>query len=188
MDIKEKSKRDFSVLTKILFAVYLAALTWAILFKFKINIFQLHSKRTLILEPFFIKDGHLNKPDFYSNIAAFIPYGVYLLTLKRNGKIFLNVIVSVLIMFMTSLFFETSQYIFKIGCSDINDLISNTLGGIIGVLVYYILYLVFRKHTNTVINILAGLCTAAAAAFVAVSVVNGSCGEFQSHLTKIFSF
>ena len=189
MNIKEKSQKDFGLLvTKMLFAVYLIALIWAILFKFKIDLSSLNSQRTLILKPFFLKENHLNKSDFYSNIAAFVPYGIYVSALKRESKTCVNVLISVIVMFATSLFFETSQYIFKIGCSDINDLISNTFGGIIGVVIYYILYLVFRKHTNTVINISAALCTAAAVVFVIVSVVNGSCGEWQGRLIKFFSF
>ena len=188
MNIKEKSKPDFGILTKFLFAVYLIALTWAILFKFKLNIHELNGSKNLIFKPFFAEGNHLNKADFYTNLIAFVPFGIYISALKREGNIILNLIVSVLVMFETSLFYETAQYIFKIGCSDINDLISNTLGGVIGVIVYYILYLVFRKHTNTVVNIFAGLITVTATVFVVISIVNGSCSTFQNRLLTFFNF
>ena len=189
MNIKEKSERDFGLfVTKTLFGVYLITLIWAVLFKFKIDFSELKGQRHVILKPFFVESGHLNKPDFYPNIVGFVPFGLYLPALKREGKFFFNVLVFVFVIAASSLFFETSQYIFKIGCSDVNDLISNTLGGVIGIACYYILYLIFRKYTNTVINILAGLFTAAAVIFVIVSIANGTCSEFQNRLTVFFSF
>ena len=188
MNIKEKSGQDFSIFTKFLLVIYLVALTWAILFKFKLDIHVLGRGRSLILKPFFINEGHINKSDFYSNVAAFVPFGIYLSALKSKGNLFARVMIPVIIMSAVSLFYETAQYIFKIGCSDINDLISNTLGGIIGVIIYYILYLIFRKHTNTAVNILAGMSTAAAMGFLVVSVLNGSCEGFQNKLMAIFNF
>ncbi len=188
MSIKEKSKQKFEMLTKFLFAVYLIGLTWAILFKFKFNIHELNGSKNLILKPFFLDDGvRFYKSDFYTNLIAFVPFGIYISALKREGKVVLNLIISVLVMFMTSLFYETSQYIFQIGCSDINDLISNTLGGVIGIIVYYILYLIFRKRTNTVVTVLAFLGTIAVTVFVVISILNGSCSTFQNQLLKLFN-
>ena len=42
----------------------------------------------------------------------------------------------VLPVFCVSLLYETLQYIFAIGASDITDLIGNTLGGIIGISIF----------------------------------------------------
>ena len=187
MNIKEKSKPDLGVLTKFLFVIYLIVLTWAILFKFKLNIHELNGRRNLLIKTFFLNRSRFYKADFCSNLFAFVPFGIYISALKRKGKVVINLIVSVLVMFATSLFYETAQYIFKIGCSDINDLISNTLGGIIGVIIYYILYLIFRKRTNTVVTVLAFLGTIAVTVFVVISILNGSCSTFQNQLLKLFN-
>ena len=66
---------------------------------------------------------------FGGNIAAFIPFGAYLG--YREKKIIPTVIFG----FLLSLFIETMQYIWSVGVSEIDDLILNTLGALIGVLV-----------------------------------------------------
>ena len=40
--------------------------------------------------------------------------------------------------FVVSLVVETIQLIFKIGCFDVDDLFLNTLGGLFGVLLYFV--------------------------------------------------
>ena len=46
-----------------------------------------------------------------------------------------NILKSVLIVLATSLLIESTQYIARIGVSDINDVILNTTGGFIGILI-----------------------------------------------------
>lgn len=64
---------------------------------------------------------------FGGNIAAFIPFGAYLG--YREKKIISTVIFG----FLLSLFIETMQYVWSVGVSEIDDLILNTLGAFIGV-------------------------------------------------------
>ncbi len=47
--------------------------------------------------------------------------------------------------FAISLIFEASQYIFGIGASDITDIITNTIGGIIGIGIYMVIERVFKE-------------------------------------------
>jgi glycopeptide antibiotics resistance protein len=54
-----------------------------------------------------------------------------------------------------SLLFELIQYIFTIGGSDITDLISNTLGGVIGIGFYIVFSRILKEKTNKILNILA---------------------------------
>ncbi|MEN2256314.1 VanZ family protein (plasmid) [Paraclostridium benzoelyticum] len=67
----------------------------------------------------------------------------------------------ILPIFGVSLLFEITQFIFGLGASDITDLINNTLGGAIGILIYFILIKIFKSDLklNKVINICASLAT-----------------------------
>ena len=55
--------------------------------------------------------------------------------------------------------YEIIQFIFAIGASDITDLISNTLGGIIGVALVYVLSIVLKDKTHKILNRIAMVCT-----------------------------
>ena len=52
-----------------------------------------------------------------------------------------------------SLLFELAQFAFGIGGSDITDLISNTLGGAIGIGLYAALFRLLKEKTHKVLNI-----------------------------------
>ena len=78
-------------------------------------------------------------------------------------KSFLKVIGSVL---SISLAYEQIQFIFAIGASDITDLICNTLGGLIGIALVYVLSLVLKDKTNKILNRIALVCTILVVAFL----------------------
>ncbi len=70
------------------------------------------------------------------NIILFIPYGLILpvafQTVHRFSSLFFTIL-------CTSLFFEILQWITKLGSFDVDDLILNTLGGLLGWLIYILL-------------------------------------------------
>lgn len=67
--------------------------------------------------------------DFVLNFFLYIPMGIYLMYILKQKKW-----ICILIIFLSSLAFEMSQYFTGFGGCDINDLICNTAGGCIGVL------------------------------------------------------
>lgn len=69
------------------------------------------------------------------NILSFIPLGFLLV---YNIRKYSGVICSVLIL-LSSLSFEIVQLEFELGVFDINDIVFNFVGGIIGVLMYCLL-------------------------------------------------
>lgn len=75
------------------------------------------------------------------NIGMFVPYGLLLaLAFKRLRNIYIHLP----IVFLTTLFIETIQYF--IGRSaDIDDVIMNFLGGLIGFFIYKLMERIFRK-------------------------------------------
>lgn len=87
------------------------------------------------------------------NIVIFIPLGAYLLLFKNDKRVITNL----LFIFIVSLLVEIIQGILGIGASDIDDIILNCLGGLIGILGYKLLLLILRneKKVHNVITILS---------------------------------
>ncbi len=194
--MKKKQKKisgnsDYSrKFTAALFVLYLIALSWGILFKFRFNLTSLYHSGTRvkpILKPYFFKEIHFYKADVYSNIIAFVPFGIYLSMLMSKGKTAVRIAASVGIISATSFVYELAQYVFAIGCADISDLINNTVGGIIGIILYYIIKLALRKHTDRVINIFAGVATVVTAGLLAVWCMNGYLLSVQGVLVRFFN-
>lgn len=104
-----------------------------------------------------ILNGKIDTTELIYNIIAFIPFGGYISMLKTNWSFIKRMI----IIFGVSLLFEITQFIFGLGAFDITDLINNTLGGVIGILIYFILNKIFKSDLklNKVINIFASLGT-----------------------------
>jgi glycopeptide antibiotics resistance protein len=120
------------LLARVLFAVYLVVLAWLILFKFSIHIASVlhYDKRSLNFVPFSRSSG--GSGESVDNVLVFIPFGLLLsVNFKRMsfwGKL--------LVVLGASVAAETIQYIFAIGATDITDVITNTLGGLIGLIGY----------------------------------------------------
>lgn len=74
------------------------------------------------------------------NICLFMPLGIYL-QLFRVKKNSFN---SIVIVFIVSLMIELIQFVFGIGATDIDDIILNCLGGVIGVLLYQVIGLAVK--------------------------------------------
>jgi len=69
------------------------------------------------------------------NIVGFMPCGFFLPVISRRSRRWFN---TVLLSFLFSLCIETIQLIFKVGSFDVDDMILNTLGGILGYILYKI--------------------------------------------------
>ena len=85
------------------------------------------------------------------NIAIFIPMGIYIPLLINKKSIFTN---SAIVASM-SLCVEIVQFIFAVGTADIDDIILNTIGGLLGILIFKIIYLIFKDKSKVVITFLA---------------------------------
>lgn len=125
---------NISKKTNILLFLYIFTLTFLILFKLSLDIPSLVTTRSINLIPFYYdKETTFHLKEIIENILIFIPLGL-LLKMKDLSykKIFL-------LGFILSFTYEFLQYIFSIGVSDITDIITNTIGAILGSLVYSIL-------------------------------------------------
>ena len=157
-------------LTRILFAVYTLILAWILLFKMSFSIDELYKNRNINIIPFMgsvIVNGKIDTSEIINNIIVFIPVGIYVCMLKNDWSILKKISVG----FFISLGIEVLQFVLAIGATDITDLIGNTLGGIIGIGVFYLFSKVFKNKTNKIINILASIATILLIALISILVL-----------------
>ncbi|QDK71201.1 VanZ family protein [Lactococcus protaetiae] len=121
-------------LAKILFTIYSLILIWIILFKLSfhpINFLINVNTRSLNLVPFALSGG---RREVLLNVLIFVPFGVLLNMVGRKIPFLLKILIICAISFL----FESLQYLLSIGASDVTDLITNSLGGLIGLSLYSI--------------------------------------------------
>lgn len=143
--------KQVSKLTKLLFIIYCVLLAWIVLFKLTISISDIYGGRSINLIPFYYENEvSFHFKEIIYNVIIFIPLGIFLKMYEKENK---NII---LIGLIVSISFEISQFIFKIGASDITDIITNTFGATMGVLIYNLLnkFIKNKLKLNKVINIL----------------------------------
>ena len=80
--------------------------------------------------------------NLFGNILIFMPFGFFLPMASRFRSIFATTFGS----FILSLAVEMFQFITKVGCFDVDDLLLNTVGGIIGHIIFIICAAKGRKN------------------------------------------
>lgn len=146
-------------LTTVLSIIYLVALLWILVFKLGVR-FSYMETRSVNLIPFsepLILNGKIDFGEMILNAVIFVPLGIYAGVLFKqwtSGK-------KVFLFFLISLLIETLQFILKAGAFDITDIITNTLGGIIGLIVFKAIEKVFKNNfkAQRFINIIAATGT-----------------------------
>ena len=116
--------------------------------------------RSVNLIPFreaLIFHGKIDFSETIMNVIIFIPLGVYAGMLFKRW----NFIQHFLFFFFTSLMVESLQYIFRIGAFDVTDIITNTSGGIIGLIIFIAIKKMLKNdfRAQKFINIIASLGT-----------------------------
>lgn len=169
--MKKTKKRPSKNLTRFLFILYLIVLTWVILFKMELDFSLLKNMnyRSINLIPFAESvtiNGKTDISEILLNVIVFIPFGIYISMLHKPW----NFIQKIIPIFCVSLLYEVLQYAFAIGGSDITDLIGNTLGGIIGMILFFILIRMFGKDIIWTINLVASIGTTVVILFLGLLV------------------
>lgn len=134
----KKRKHQWAV--HVLFAIYMLVLFKLTILREGFSFGNFMKKGTLNLSVFtgyipFLRHrrwGHFIYL-FGGNIISFIPFGAYLV--YRRAKTVPTVISG----FLLSFFIESMQYVWGVGISELDDLILNTLGAFIGVVVVKVL-------------------------------------------------
>ncbi len=153
-----KNRKHLKIVISMLFITYLVILVWVILFKLQLSLNDIDHIRSVNLIPFHYSTAvgekfHLK--EVRDNVLIFIPFGILLSMLASKMKLRNKF----LIILGTTITFEIMQFVLSIGSTDITDVITNTLGGIIGTALYALLLKVIKdKHKiDTVISVVAGI-------------------------------
>lgn len=139
------------------FAVYLVLLIWLIGFKCNkswlpelgIEMRKLPFKQRVKYIPFYDMVGHKMcfTLDYFLNIVVYIPFGIYLMFVLKKKWL------SILLIFVSSLIFEISQYFTGFGGCEISDLITNFVGGAMGVLLYAVWLCKLKPKIVNILNL-----------------------------------
>jgi len=87
--------------------------------------------------------GRVAFANVVGNVLIFIPLGLYVSWLRRKAAVWLTL----LTVASVSIAAEIVQGVFAVGASDIDDVILNCGGGIIGIFTFRLLSSIFRKQS-----------------------------------------
>ena len=147
-------KKEFNhkAVMKLLFIIYMCVLVYVVFFAEAMGrtpqdgyVYNLTPLKEIKRFMRYIWDndalGRVSRLNIFGNIIAFIPFGIYL---PYTSESKLGFISTFLYTFSLSLTIELVQLITKVGSCDVDDIILNTLGGVIGYILWYI-YTKLRK-------------------------------------------
>lgn len=147
-------KKEFNhkAVMKLLFIIYMCVLVYVVFFAEAMGrtpqdgyVYNLTPLKEIKRFMKYILDndalGRAARLNIFGNIIAFIPFGIYL---PYTSESKLGFISTFLYTFSLSLTIELVQLITKVGSCDVDDIILNALGGVIGYILWYI-YTKLRK-------------------------------------------
>lgn len=144
---KEEFKNSASFKKVFLFSFYLSLLLFRTLFNREIWI---HPLRDIMGGwSFYSSNGQLSGENI-ENITLFVPYAFLLLftfenkirAWYRNGYLFIKMVIFT---FAFSCFIEFAQMFFSLGTFQFSDMVFNTLGGLIGTILYMMVYMKIKR-------------------------------------------
>lgn len=142
---QNKNRAKLRILGFLLLTIYLALLAYLVFFSKEFGR-QAHTDMRYNIVPFRTITNYYYYStrkgfiiNIFGNLLAFMPLGVLWPVVFKQpyDKIYVHIIF--LWSFTISLFIELIQVLSKVGAFDVDDLILNTLGGVIGYLLYKLL-------------------------------------------------
>ena len=87
---------------------------------------------------------HVTLVNLVGNVVCFMPFGFLLPTVTHN-KAFKNIVSVTIMATMFSMIIETAQLITKVGAFDVDDMLLNATGGLLGYIIYKTLKMIVHK-------------------------------------------
>lgn len=138
---------------KVLTFTHVFVLLFYIALIVEIVFFSRDTYRSVNFVPFEMIKAQGYSVNVWGNVLMFIPLGIYAAYYSRK----VNVVKVLLFVMGASVFIEVVQYVFKRGATDIDDVILNTAGGAMGLVLYGLCVVIFRKRerANVAIQVVA---------------------------------
>lgn len=145
-----ESKRKIIIISWIMFYIYILLLSYFLFFserygrdlvteEYNLHLFR-EIKRFIKYREYIGLEGFL--VNIFGNIFAFSPFGFFLPMLNKSyRKFYIITVLSILF----SLIIETVQLLLKVGVFDVDDILMNSIGGILGYLAFRILHSLYLK-------------------------------------------
>ncbi len=150
--MKKRMKKQIRAAGMLLFIIYMVALIYLLFFaesygraagleEYRYNLIPLREIRRYLRYPK-ILGTYAVLTNLVGNVIGFLPLGAILPVLKGSMRRFWKV---ALLSFEFSALIEVTQLITKVGCFDVDDIILNTLGGMLGYGVFAVCNRLRRK-------------------------------------------
>ncbi len=143
----KKHKKIYRTAAWLLFGLYLILMVYFLFFAESMGRTHIGKEYHYNLKPFKEIQRYLTYYDVIGpytvflnlagNILAFVPFGLFFPLLSRRNRSFWKV---TLISFEVSLLVELIQLVTRVGSCDVDDMILNTLGGMLGHLCFKLLF------------------------------------------------
>lgn len=161
--MKDRNTRVSKVVAIVVFIAYMCFLSYFLFFSPVLGrhhdslsyLNNVNSYRDYNLEPFRLIKMYIKYADslgfkyiflnLYGNVLCFLPFGFLVPFMISWKHRFIN---TVFIAAITSAIIELLQYIFAVGTGDIDDIILNTCGAVVGYIIYLIANLLFKSGRN----------------------------------------
>lgn len=150
--MKKRTRKQLSYVSLIVLIGYIGLLTYFVFFSdhygrvtgftdYRYNLTPFAEiKRYLTNHHYFTWENLLT--NLAGNVLVFAPIGFLVPIIRKKGT---NLFSVFRISLYLTLFIETVQLIFRIGVFDVDDIIMNTLGGVIGYLCFIVVQRGYRK-------------------------------------------
>ncbi|QNF34004.1 VanZ family protein [Adhaeribacter swui] len=146
-------------LTRVLFGIYLVALFWILVLKLGVR-FSYMGNREVNFIPFghqIFYHGRMDSGEIILNVLVFVPLGIYTGVLFAPWSFWKKLF----FFFGISLTVEVIQFVMAVGAFDTTDMMTNTFGGLLGLLLFRSMEKVFKSRTKAqkYINLIAATGT-----------------------------
>lgn len=156
--MKEQHKKALRICSQIIFGVYLIFLAYFLFFAestgrtFEGRTYHYNLVLFKEIRRFIVYRETLGTTavvlNLFGNVAAFLPFGMILPIMGRRFRSFFFM---TLLTFEFSLVIETIQLVCKVGSFDVDDLLLNTIGGMLGYLGFAVMNRIRRaKYEKSV--------------------------------------
>ena len=153
-----KENNTQTKVTTLLFIIYLIALVWILLFKLGVR-FSYMGERNVNFIPFreSFSNGKIDAGEIILNVVIFVPLGIYAGVLFRRWTF----VTELFLFFFLSSIFEVLQFTLRVGAFDITDIITNTFGGMVGLVIFQAFEKIFNNSIKAqkMINIITAIGT-----------------------------